>query len=142
MDKLIISKDDLALTSELKLRYDKSNGYYRVTINRKYQYLHRFLLGAKKGDVVDHIDRNKHNNLRENLRIVTISLNNYNRDTKNKLGRGIYFDNHGNRYRACISHNNKTIKLGSFKDILDAKKAYNTKALEIHGDNAELHAIE
>jgi hypothetical protein len=98
-------------------------------------------MDAKKGDIVDHIDRNKCNNKRDNLRIVSKSLNNYNKDIINPLGRGIYFDKAGNRYRACISFNDRTLKLGSFKNINDAKLKYNEKSLEIYGNDAYQHLI-
>lgn len=140
MDKLIISDDDKHLLTDYKVRFDNSNGYYRVySKGGKYVYLHRLVSGAKKGDIVDHIDRDKHNNQRGNLRIVSKSLNNYNRDVVNSLGRGIYFDKAGNRYRACISVEHKTLKLGSFKNINEAKKAYNEASLKIHGDNGYQH---
>lgn len=121
--------------------YDKSNGYYKIGVKGKTMYLHRYIIDAKKGEIVDHIDRNRNNNTRENLRIVSKNLNNYNRDTKNNIGRGIYFDKAGNRYRACISYNNKTLKLGSFKSVEDAKKAYNKKSIEIYGQNAYIHTL-
>jgi len=137
-----ISEEDVARIGNNKILLDKSNGYYRIYFtNDKYQYLHRFILNAKKGDIVDHIDRDKENNHRDNLRIVTKKLNNYNRDSNNALGRGIYYDNYGNRYRACIGNNKKTLKLGSFKNISDAKLAYNKKALEIYGKDAYQHII-
>ena len=141
MEGLILSKEDLYLLNEYKIRLDKSNGYYRIYFDKKYQYLHRFIIGAKKGEIVDHKDRNKLNNSRDNLRIVSYSLNSYNKEIKNKNGRGIYFDKSGKRYRACISHNNKTLKLGSFKNIIDAKIAYNKKAKELHGVNAYIHLV-
>lgn len=123
-----------------KIFFDKSNGYYRVYLgNKKYEYLHRHILKAKKGEIVDHINRDKTDNRRENLRIVSAKLNSYNKEIKNDLGRGIYFDKCGNRYRACISHNNKTLKLGSFKNIIDAKKAYNLKSFQIYGKDAFQH---
>lgn len=98
-------------------------------------------MDAKKGEIIDHINGNKTDNRLSNLRKVTKSLNNYNRLNHNKLGRGIYFDKYGQRYRAVISHNNKTEKLGSFKNIDDAKKAYNKRAVEIYGDSALIHAM-
>ena len=120
-----------------KVYFDKSVGYF------KYQgkYLHRIIIGAKKGQIVDHINRNKTDNRITNLRIVSSALNNYNKIIDNKLGRGIYFDKYGNRYRAVISHNNRTEKLGSFKDINKAKLAYNKRALELYGDDAFIHNI-
>jgi len=99
------------------------------------------ILKAKKGEIVDHINRDKSDNRRENLRLVSKSLNCYNREVENELGRGIYFDSWGNRYRACISHKGKTIKLGSSKDISVVKRLYNLKAKEIYGDDAYQHVI-
>ena len=141
MEGLILSKEDLILLENNKIRLDKSSGYFRIYFKNKYEYLHRFVIKAKKGEVVDHINRNKKDNRRENLRIVSFKLNNYNKEIKNDLGRGIYFDKYGNRYRACISDNNKTLKLGSFKNIIDAKLAYNKKALELYSDDAYQHIV-
>lgn len=132
----VILDNDLDINIS-KIRYDDSNGYVRIGV----KYLHRIIINAKPGEIVDHINRNKLDNRLKNLRIVNKSLNNYNKEIKNKLGRGIYFDKSGNRYRACISHNNKTEKLGSFKNINDAKKMYNKRANEIYGENAILHNI-
>jgi len=122
--------------------YQKRTGYIRIRLNSKIcVHLHRVISNAKEGDIVDHINRNKLDNRLVNLRNGTKSENNYNRDSRNKLGRGIYFDKYGERYRACISHNNKTLKLGSFKDINDAKIAYNKKAKEIYGELAYQHLL-
>lgn len=138
---IVISKgvevilDDLLFIETSKIKYDASNGYARLGKS----YLHRLIINAKNGDIVDHINQNKLDNRISNLRIVTKSLNNYNKEIKNELGRGIYYDKYGKRYRACISHNNKTEKLGSFKNIDDAKKRYNERAFEIYGNNAILH---
>ena len=142
MENLLISKEDEELLKLDRILFDKNSGYFRVYLGKgEYTYLHRLIVNAQKGDIVDHIDRNRQNNTRENLRIVTRATNNYNREVKNKLGRGIYFDKFGNRFRACISHENKTLKLGSFKTLIEAKEAYNKKAVELRGDDAYLHVI-
>lgn len=51
--------------------------------NQKHILLHRFLLSAPKGMDVDHINGNTLLNTRENLRMVTRSENNENRETAN-----------------------------------------------------------
>lgn len=122
---LLLSEEDEHLRA--KCRFDNSVGYYRIGS----KLLHRIIMNAKKGDIVDHIDINKLNCQRDNLRFVNKSQNNRNRIVNNPLGRGVYFDKSGNRYRACISINNKTIKLGSFKTADEAKNAYNNKLNEI-----------
>lgn len=142
MEKLILSECDFYIKEKYKIVFDVNSGYFRLYMgNGKYVYLHRFILKANKGEIVDHKDRNKANNSRENLRIVSKSVNNFNRDVINKFGRGIYFDKSGNRFRACISYKNKTIKLGSFKTEKEAKIAYNVKAKELRGDDAYIHEI-
>ncbi len=142
MEDLLISEKDLFLIKDNKIYFDNSVGYYKIYLGKnKFTYLHRYILNAKKGEIVDHINRNKKDNRRENLRFVSAKLNNYNKNVKNKLGRGIYYDKYGKRYRACISNENKTLKLGSFKTIFEAKKAYNLKAIEMYGKDAYQHEI-
>lgn len=121
--------------------YDKSNGYFRVHKGSTKKYLHRIIMNAAKGQIVDHINMNKLDNRLVNLRFASKSLNNYNRSVTNQLGRGVYFDKSGNRFRACISQNGKTLKLGSFKTALEAKIAYNKKSSEIYGADGYLHVI-
>ena len=143
MENLKISQEDKWILNIRKVYKCKSNGYYRVVENGGgYIYLHRLISNAKKGDIVDHINRDKTDNRRENLRVVSKSLNNYNRDSKNNLGKGIYYDKCGERYRACISINNKTLKLGSSKDINVVKELYNKKAFELYGKDAYQHEIK
>jgi hypothetical protein len=140
MSKLIVGDSFLHLVPSCY--FDDSNGYWRVRVCGGYQYLHRIVANAKDGEIVDHINRDKNDNRPENLRIVSKSLNNYNKPINNSLGRGIYFDSYGKRFRACISFMGKTLKLGSFNNVNDAKAAYNIKAREIYGDDAYQHQIE
>jgi hypothetical protein len=69
--------------------------------------------------VVDHIDRDKSNNFIENLRLLTKSQNNRNRDCK-----GVSFDKARNKWRAQISINNTTIMLGRYDIESQALAAY------------------
>lgn len=45
--------------------------------------LHRKVIGAKKGETVDHINRDKLDDRRRNLRIASRSLNSLNRNSEN-----------------------------------------------------------
>jgi hypothetical protein len=64
----------------------QNNGYVRVTIHYKNEYLHRIIarvfLGEIDGFDVDHIDGNKQNNNVNNLEIVTHKENIRRRDKK------------------------------------------------------------
>lgn len=137
--KLILDAQDEALRDKAYL--DDSNGYWRHPTDDGYEYIHRIIAKANAGEIVDHANRDKNDNRRSNLRLVDKSLNNYNREVRNSLGRGVYFDKCGNRFRACISHKNKTLKLGSFSTAEGAMLAYNKKALEIYGKDAFQHDL-
>ncbi|ANY28900.1 HNH endonuclease [Lactococcus phage 4R15L] len=70
----------------------QNNGYVRVTIHYKNEYLHRIVarvfLGEIDGFDVDHIDGNKENNNVSNLEIVTHKENVRRRDKR--LGGSLY----------------------------------------------------
>src|SRR3990167_1012358 len=76
-------------------------------INGKVILMHIFLLGKQKGKEIDHINRNKLDNRRENLRFVTRSINCFNVDIDkaNKSGfKGVSWDKRGNKCH-LPSHN-------------------------------------
>ena len=47
---------------------------------KRSMFMHRFLMGAQPGQIIDHIDRNKANNQRNNLRFCTHAENMRNRN--------------------------------------------------------------
>ena len=70
-------------------------------------------------EMVDHIDRNKLNNSLQNLRWVTISQNNRNRNQK-----GYCFDKRSNKYKAQYRLNKKYYYIGYFDTEEKARDAY------------------
>lgn len=55
------------------------NGYCSGKVDNKRTYLHSFILGkAPKGQVIDHLDQNRLNNTRANLRFATLGQNSQN----------------------------------------------------------------
>lgn len=77
--------------------------YLTTTINHKRIKLHRLLLNAKDGEIVDHINRNVLDNRKENLRLVTSEENCRNRGIteRNKIGI-IGISRRNNKWRANI----------------------------------------
>lgn len=112
---------------------------------RKGNYaMHREIMGLKIGDgvIVDHINRNTLDNRRDNLRIVTPSQSVCNRGpNKGKKYKGVFWREDFQRYIAEIKINRKKIFIGQFKNELDAVRAYNKKAKEIHGDYAYINPV-
>jgi len=92
--------------------------------------------------IVDHIDGNTLNNCRSNLRVSTVSQNNSNRKPKwNSTSKylGVHRSNNCRRWVAQISKNQKKIYLGIYKIEEDAANAYDLRAIELHGEFANLN---
>jgi hypothetical protein len=107
------------------------NGYVDSSVIGR---MHRFLLKPKRDEIVDHINQDKQDNRKSNLRIASYSLNNHNRTKKqgaSSIYRGVYRKR--NKWSARISHNYQTYDLGEYETELGAHLAYQRKAAEIHG---------
>ena len=97
--------------------------------NKRSVYLHKYLMGEPDNEV-DHINGNKLDYRRENLRHVTKAEQNYNRAAWGQYPQGISYDANKELYRARIQIRGKRISLGRFKNLNDAiaaRKAYDDK---------------
>lgn len=65
-------------------------------------YMHRFILGALPGQLVDHIDRDPLNNCRANLRLATKQQNTCNQMRFGQASGRKGVEKRGERYRAVI----------------------------------------
>lgn len=116
-----------------------SNGYVMGFKNGKNVRLHRLVMGAKPGEVVDHINHNLLDNRSSNLRICTTSENMRN-IKKDKL-KGVSFYKRDSRWSAYITFNYKKIHLGYFETAEQAAKRYDEKAKELYGEFACLNFV-
>lgn len=98
---------------------------------RKTILMHRLILKAPKGLQVDHINHDKLDNRRLNLRLCTSSQNHMNR--KN-LPSGTYWDGSRGRWASQIKMNNKRRFLGRFDRRQDAIDAYMHARKILFGD--------
>ena len=106
-------------------------------------FMHREIMGAPDGTMVDHRDGNGLHNCRINLRLATNQQNLCNRGApkSNTSGfKGVSW--HRNRWRAKIQSNGKHFHLGRFKDINDAARAYDAAAKVLHGEFARVNFLD
>jgi hypothetical protein len=96
--------------------------------------LHRIIMEAKVGQVVDHIDGNPSNNCRSNLRICSQKQNIWNSRSTSRGVRCKKDQNRAKPYEARIRHNHKTINLGHFATAEAARNAYEKAASRLRGD--------
>lgn len=104
------------------------------TNQRKRVYMHREIIDIKPGYECDHIDCNKINNQKSNLRQATHSENVANQMPRvgtSSRYKGVFRD--GKKWRARIRINNKPISLGTFIYEIDAAKAYDEAAIKHFG---------
>lgn len=130
-----------------------SNGYAATNgPRRKRIYLHRFILNTPRRKLTDHIDGNKLNCTRCNLRTATPSQNSMNRlanGTKRKSQfKGVFFRSSrarlsagSNVWESKIKCGGQSTHLGHFVTEFDAARAYNIAAEKLHGKFASLNVL-
>lgn len=108
--------------SSYAYRVDRADG---KTVNILF---HRALLGLEPGDErqVDHIDRDRLNNRRGNLRVVPKGANAQNlasRSGSSSQYRGVHWDKQARRWRATVHTGGKVHVIGLFVDEHEAGAA-------------------
>ncbi len=115
-----------------KTSYKKENG------ERGYISLHRLIMGAPDRNIhVDHINGNTLDNRKANLRLCSPSGNASNRVKKfnsKSIYKGLSYRERSGKYEVSVTKNGKAFYVGSFYSEIEAKKAYDKKSKEIHGE--------
>jgi hypothetical protein len=140
----IIDAADYEKLSKYRWRaYRTGRQIYAVCQNRgKIVYMHRMLLRPRKGDIVDHIDGNGLNNRRCNLRVCTYAQNQANARPRGGASQFIGVTRQRDRWQAAITCQGKCHYLGLFDDEVEAARARDRKAHELHGEFAYLNFPE
>lgn len=93
------------------------NGYFKCRINKKPVFLHRFITNCPADLIVDHINHDKADNRKQNLRVCTRRQNNLNKRCK-----GVRFDKRRGTWQAYIYTEAGFKSLGTFKTQEEALK--------------------
>ena len=133
------------------VRYDPdSRRWYAITnirtaTGRAMLPMHRIIMNAPEGTIVDHRDTLATlDNRRDNLRFATVSQNAANsRVSKNNTSGyvGVTLCRCTNLWRAKIGVAKKELHLGRFKTREEAALAYNKAAIKYFGEFAHLNVI-
>lgn len=126
--KIYIDEDDLAIFNS-RVWHISDTGYvlWRGVENgiKHTIRLHREIIGATTNEIVDHINRNKLDNRRQNLRICTQRVNVLNSDRVEKA-KGYYFDKAKRRWTVdSQKHRVKSIYVDTEQDAKNYMDALN-----------------
>jgi HNH endonuclease len=118
------------------------HGYIIANINKKDIRLHRYIMNYSGDDFIDHINGNRLDNRKSNLRIATPQQNSRNTSSrKNSTSQyiGVNFDKSRNKFLARINIDNTSINLGRFDNEIDAAKSRDIASKEHFGEFARLN---
>lgn len=144
--EFLVDADDVELIRYKKWCYSRSTGYVLTGNNigkNKRVPLHRYLLfGYTKSDkTVDHINHNKLDNRRCNLRVCTQTQNCQNKGLQtgnergNKFGiAGVYFNKKRCYYEVEIRYNNHRLHLSRYYKLEEAIYVRYLAELRLYGE--------
>jgi hypothetical protein len=150
--KCLVSVSDLPLVLPMKWQAGKRAGgarYYAVS-NRyidgtvKGLTMHRWIMQAPLGSIVDHISGDTLDNRRENLRFCTAGQNTYNSNKQQGTSsryKGVTFHKQHQKWYAAIRKDNKNVPIGLFDTERDAAKAYDFAAKLLFGEFAKTNRM-
>lgn len=137
--EFIVDSNMIPIISKGNWHLKKDKGYI-ISRNAEGEtiQLHRFVLGLPdKSVIVDHINRNKLDCRRNNLRIVTPQQNSMNKSLQKNSTTGyagVVYLKDKQRYRSVIGLNDRRIYLLTSKSAEECAQAYNYAAALIFGE--------
>lgn len=143
----LVDDEDYLEVNKYKWRISSTGYVVRGTsVNKRCKTLrlHRVLLIAQKGQVIDHINGEKLDNRKSNLRVVTTTQNAWNQKlrTDSTSGyKGVSWIKARSKWRVEIKKDYQGMHLGYFDNPHDAARMYNFWALDMFGEYARLNVI-
>lgn len=131
---LLFYTDDMRV---LNYNWSKAaKGYSATSYKGRQIFIHRFVSNPEEHELVDHINRNKKDNRRCNLRNTNKSVNAFNCNVRknNTSGvTGVWYRKDIKRWAAEIKADYKKICLGTFKKFEDAVRARKAAERQYYG---------
>ena len=123
-----ISPEDRERIIQFKWRYNH-DGYavrdYKKDGKKITERMHRFIMDAPSGQHIDHINHDRLDNRRTNLRFCTNQQNQRNtRPNKGRQFKGVYEHSKGGRWEAAINHDGTRYYLGLYDNPVHGALAY------------------
>ena len=141
--KVAIVDDDMYdYLMQWKWHYGTAYALRHIYLGKRKQsnrFMHHEILQPPEGMYVDHIDRNKLNNTRDNLRTCTRTQNQANKCKRkdNTSGmKGVSWHKESRKWRATMTVDRKHVNVGYFRSKEDAYNAYIKKSKELYGEFA------
>ncbi len=137
----LVDDDDWFLALEHDWFRD-DNGYAAMIREGHIERMHRIIVDAQPGELVDHINGDRLDNRRANLRVCSNRENQRNRPkpkTTAKVAsrfKGVSWDKCNRTWRAKIVVDGRQLHLGTFADETEAAAAYDQAARIHFGDFA------
>lgn len=143
----IVSQCDYEFLRQYKWTFDERDGnkigyacrFVKIEGVRHKIYMHRLIVNPPPKLVADHRDGHGLHNARDNLRIATPRQNKMNHIASSLCGlRGVCAVHNGRGWRAriWIADEEREMYLGAFETKEEAARAYDRKAIQLHGEFA------
>ena len=146
-DEFFFDLEDLPLI-ESRSWYRDKDGYlvscYFFNGRRRFVRFHRIVMKAKPGQFIDHINKDRADNRKCNLRCCRRAENDRNRGiyaTNTSGVTGVYFDKQRNKWVASISYDKKRTLIGRFASKEEAVRARLEKEIELFKEFAPQRAL-
>jgi hypothetical protein len=140
----VVDDDDFEKYGEYKF-YSNGKGHVYRNGENGTMYLHREIMNAPDGMIVDHINGDKLDNRKSNLRLATPRQNQFNKRKTTKetssLYKGVCWIKKTNAWLSSIRIDGVRTNLGYYETEEAAAIAYNEKAKQYHGDFALLNDV-
>ena len=148
--RILIDDEDFEKANRGKSLFVKSNGFVIISKRTsktlvKHIYLHKKIMGVGKGVHVDHINHDRLDNRKANLRICTHAENQRNKkkrvDSQFKY-KGIFRHGRSKKWTAKLTVDRETFFSFGHTTQEEAALAYNELAKKHHGEFARLNEIQ